>query len=136
MVRYAKCCAPIPGDEIIGFISRGRGITIHTAQCPHIQEFDSDRLIDVQWNIKEKQNYPVGLRVICRDSKGLLAELSAVISALDINISHAEIETRPQEMQAICDFKLDVMDLNQFNEVVAAMKKLKSVVSVERMAGA
>lgn len=135
MVRYAKCCDPIPGDEIIGFISRGRGITIHTTQCSHIQEFDSDRLIDVHWNIKEKQNYPVGLRVICWDKKGLLAELSALISSLDINISHAEIETRQQEMQAICDFKLDVVDLDQFNQVVAAMKKLQSVISVERMAG-
>jgi guanosine-3',5'-bis(diphosphate) 3'-pyrophosphohydrolase len=136
MVRYAKCCAPIPGDEIIGFISRGRGITIHTALCPHVHEFDSERLIDVHWNIKEKQNHLVGMRVICQDKKGLLAELSSVISALDINISHAEIDTRQQDMQAICDFKLDVMDLNQFNEVVAAMKKLKSVISVERVAGA
>jgi guanosine-3',5'-bis(diphosphate) 3'-pyrophosphohydrolase len=136
MVRYAKCCTPIPGDEIIGFISRGRGITIHTTLCPHIHEFDSERLIDVHWNIKEKQNHLVGMRVICQDKKGLLAELSAVISTLDINISHAEIDTRQQDMQAICDFKLDVMDLNQFNEVVAAMKKLKSVISVERMAGA
>jgi guanosine-3',5'-bis(diphosphate) 3'-pyrophosphohydrolase len=136
MVRYAKCCTPIPGDEIIGFISRGRGITIHTTLCPHIHEFYSERLIDVHWNIKEKQNHLVGMRVICQDKKGLLAELSAVISTLDINISHAEIDTRQQDMQAICDFKLDVMDLNQFNEVVAAMKKLKSVISVERMAGA
>lgn len=135
MVRYAKCCEPIPGDEIIGFISRGRGITIHTAQCPHIQEFDSERLIDVHWNIKEKQSYPVGMRVVCRDKKGLLAELSAVISALDINISHAEIDTRRHDMQAICDFKLDVMDLSQFNEVVTAMKKLGSVISVERVVG-
>ncbi|MDO9559677.1 MAG: bifunctional (p)ppGpp synthetase/guanosine-3',5'-bis(diphosphate) 3'-pyrophosphohydrolase [Syntrophales bacterium] len=136
MVRYAKCCEPIPGDEIIGFISRGRGITIHTTQCPHIHEFDSERLIDVHWSIKEKQNYPVGMRVICRDKKGLLAELSAVISVLDINISHAEIDTRQHDMQAICEFKLDVMDLDQFNEVVAALKKLNSVISVERVAGA
>ena len=136
MVRYAKCCDPIPGDEIIGFISRGRGITIHTAQCPHIQEFDSDRLIDVQWNIKEKHSYPVGMRVVCKDKKGLVAELSSILSSLDINISHAEIDTRPHDMQAICDFKLDVIDLNQFNAVVAAMKKLKSVISVERIAGA
>ena len=136
MVRYAKCCDPIPGDEIIGFISRGRGITIHTTQCPHIQEFDSDRLIDVQWNIKEKHSYPVGMRVICKDKKGLVAELSSIISSLDINISHAEIDTRQHDMQAICEFKLDVSDLIQFNAVVAAVKKLKSVISVERIVGA
>ena len=135
MVHYAKCCNPIPGDEIVGYISRGRGINIHTAQCPHIQEFDSERVVDVQWSIREKHTYPVGMRVVCKDQKGLVAELSAVISAMDINISHAEIDTRLHDMQAICDFKLDVNDLNQFNQVVSAIKKLKSVISVERIAG-
>lgn len=135
MVHYAKCCNPIPGDEIVGYISRGRGINIHTAQCPHIQEFDSERVVDVQWSIGEKQTYPVGMRVVCKDQKGLVAELSAVISSMDINISHAEIDTRLHDMQAICDFKLDVNDLNQFNQIVAAIKKLKSVISVERIAG-
>ena len=135
MVHYAKCCNPIPGDEIVGYISRGRGINIHTAQCPHIQEFDSERVVDVQWSIREKHTYPVGMRVVCKDQKGLVAELSAIISAMDINISHAEIDTRLHDMQAICDFKLDVNDLNQFNQVVSAIKKLKSVISVERIAG-
>ena len=135
MVHYAKCCNPIPGDEIVGYISRGRGINIHTAQCPHIQEFDSERVVDVQWSIREKHTYPVGMRVVCKDQKGLVAELSAVISSMDINISHAEIDTRLHDMQAICDFKLDVNDLNQFNQVVSAIKKLKSVISVERVAG-
>ena len=135
MVHYAKCCNPIPGDEIVGYISRGRGINIHTAQCPHIQEFDSERVVDVQWSIGEKQTYPEGMRVVCKDQKGLVAELSAIISAMDINISHAEIDTRLHDMQAICDFKLDVNDLSQFNQVVSAIKKLKSVISVERIAG-
>jgi GTP pyrophosphokinase len=135
MVHYAKCCNPIPGDEIVGYISRGRGINIHTAQCPHIQEFDSERVVDVQWSIREKHTYPVGMRVVCKDQKGLVAELSAVISSMDINISHAEIDTRLHDMQAICDFKLDVNDLSQFNQVVSAIKKLKSVISVERIAG-
>jgi GTP diphosphokinase / guanosine-3',5'-bis(diphosphate) 3'-diphosphatase len=135
MVHYAKCCNPIPGDEIVGYISRGRGINIHTAQCPHIQEFDSERVVDVQWSIREKHTYPVGMRVVCKDQKGLVAELSAVISSMDINISHAEIDTRLHDMQAICDFKLDVNDLNQFNQIVSAIKKLKSVISVERVAG-
>jgi GTP pyrophosphokinase len=135
MVHYAKCCNPIPGDEIVGYISRGRGINIHIAQCPHIQEFDSERVVDVQWSIREKHTYPVGMRVVCKDQKGLVAELSAIISSMDINISHAEIDTRGHDMQAICDFKLDVNDLNQFNQIVSAIKKLKSVISVERIAG-
>jgi GTP pyrophosphokinase len=133
MVRFARCCNPIPGDEILGYISRGRGVTIHTANCPTAEKLDLERIIDVQWNIKEKQTYPVNMRVVCRDKKGLLAEVSTVISSLDINISHAEVDTRPADMQAILSFKLDVNDLQQFNKVLIAIKKLKSVISVERV---
>jgi len=133
MVRFARCCNPIPGDEIMGYISRGRGVTVHTAHCSSARKMDPERIVDVQWNIKEKQTYPVNMKVFCRDKKGLLAEVSSVISSLDINISHAEVETRPEDMQAILSFKLDVNDLQQFNRVLLAIKKLKSVISVERV---
>ena len=133
MVRFGKCCNPIPGDEILGYISRGRGITVHTAHCSSAGKMDPERIVDVQWNIKEKQTYPVNMRVYCRDKKGLLAEVSTVISSLDINISHAEVETKPADMQAILSFKLDVNDLQQFNQVSLAIRKLKSVISVERV---
>lgn len=133
MVKFAKCCNPIPGDEILGYISRGRGVTVHTANCPTAGVLDSERIVDVQWNIKEKQTYPVNMKVVCRDKKGLLAEVSTVISSLDINISHAEVDTRPADMQAILSFKIDVNDLQQFNQVQVAIKKLKSVISVERV---
>jgi len=133
MVRFARCCHPIPGDEILGYISRGRGITVHTENCVNIEEMDPERIVDVEWNVSKKQTFPVNMMVICSDKKGLLAELSAVISGMDINISHAEIDTKPDDMQAICSFKLDVNDLNQFNQVLNAIKKLKSVKSVERV---
>lgn len=70
---------------------------------------------------------------MCKDKKGLLAEISTIISSLDINISHAEVETRPADMQAICDFILDVYDLDQFNQVLHAIKKLKNVISIDRV---
>jgi GTP pyrophosphokinase len=133
MVRYARCCNPIPGDEILGYISRGRGVTVHTVNCLNVGEMDPERIVDVEWNIREKQTFPVAMKVICTDKKGLLAEISAVISGMDINISHAEIDTKPAEMLAICSFMLDVHDLQEFNQVINAMKKLKSVKSVERM---
>jgi GTP pyrophosphokinase len=133
LVRFAKCCNPIPGDEIVGYISRGRGVTVHTVNCPNVEGMDSERIVDVQWNVKETQTYPVHMRVVCTDKKGLLAEVSTVISSLDINISHAEVDTRPADMQAILSFELDVNDLQQFNQVLAAIKKLKSVISVDRI---
>ncbi len=132
MVRFAKCCNPIPGDEIVGYISRGRGISVHTVNCPLVLEMDPERIVDVNWNIKQKQLYSVHMRVICRDKKGVLAEVSSVISGQDVNISFAQIDTTPG-VQAVCDFKVDVNDLNQFNHIVAAIKKLKSVISVERI---
>lgn len=132
MVRFAKCCNPIPGDEILGYISRGRGVVIHAVGCPSIENIDPERLVDVAWNIKEKHLYPVQMRVACKDEKGVLAEISAVISSMDVNISQANINTRPNT-EAICDFKLDVNDLDQFNQITSAIKKLKSVVLVDRI---
>jgi GTP pyrophosphokinase len=132
MVRFAKCCDPIPGDEIYGYISRGRGVTVHTAQCPVIRSMDTERLVDVAWNLKEKHTYPVQMRVVAHDYKGVLAEISAVISALDVNISRAEVDTTTSN-QAICTFTLDVNDLKHFDKVVTEIKKLSRLLSVERI---
>ena len=132
MVRFGKCCDPIPGDEIIGYISRGRGITVHTANCTHVQDMDPERLVDVHWDIHEKREYPVQMRIVCHDKKGALADISAAISSLDVNITHAEINTA-QDGQAHCEFGVNVTDLKQFNQVMSVIKKLQGVISVERL---
>jgi len=132
MVRFGKCCDPIPGDEIIGYISRGRGITVHTANCTHVQDMDPERLVDVHWDIREKREYPVQMKIVCHDKKGALADISAAISSLDVNITHAEINV-PQDGQAHCEFGVNVIDLNQFNKLIEAIKKLRGVISVERL---
>ena len=131
MVKFAKCCNPIPGDEISGYISRGRGITVHTQNCPHIKKLDTDRIVDVEWNIKEKHAYPVHIRVVCSDRKGVLTEVSSIISSFDINISYAQVETI--DMIATCNFVIDVNDLHQLNQIFSAIRQLKFVKSIERM---
>jgi guanosine-3',5'-bis(diphosphate) 3'-pyrophosphohydrolase len=131
MVRFGKCCDPIPGDEIIGYISRGRGITVHTAHCAHIRDMDPERLVDVQWDIREKRDYTVQMRIVCHDKKGALADISAAISSLDVNITHAEINAA-LDGQARCEFGINVADLNQFNKIVTVIRKLRGVISVER----
>ncbi|PKN33170.1 MAG: GTP pyrophosphokinase [Deltaproteobacteria bacterium HGW-Deltaproteobacteria-19] len=133
MVRYAKCCTPIPGDEIVGYISRGRGIVVHTSTCSNTRDMEADRLVDVEWNVKERHTYPVHIRVVCRDRKGVLADVSSAISAHDVNISNAQVDTNNPDMQAVCDFKIDVNDLNELNKVVTSIKKLDCVMSVERL---
>ena len=131
MVKFAKCCNPIPGDEISGYISRGRGITVHTQNCPHLKRLDADRIVDVEWNIKEKHAYPVHIRVVCSDRKGVLTEVSSIISSFDINISYAQVETI--DMIATCNFVIGVNDLHQLNQIFSAIRQLKFVKSIERM---
>ncbi|MEI7590260.1 MAG: bifunctional (p)ppGpp synthetase/guanosine-3',5'-bis(diphosphate) 3'-pyrophosphohydrolase, partial [Deltaproteobacteria bacterium] len=134
-VKFAKCCDPIPGDKIYGFISRGRGIIAHAHNCPYVKNIDSERLMELDWTIKEKEFYPVQMRVVCRDRKGVLADLSTAISTQDANITHAEVKTDTQELEAICSFKIDVHDLEHYNRVVSAVRKLGCVVSIERLKG-
>jgi len=134
MVRFAKCCTPLPGDDVVGYITRGRGVSVHVANCPIVQEMDPDRIIDVKWHINKAQTFPVNIRVYCVDKKGLLSDLSSVISAVGVNIGSANIDTIRGE-NATCDFQLDVSDLTQFNKVVSELRKLKSVNSIERIRG-
>jgi GTP pyrophosphokinase len=135
MVRFSKCCDPLPGDDIIGYITRGRGISVHRLGCAMVQDIDPERLIEVQWNVSDRNTfYQVHVRVVCKDKKGVLAEVSNIISSRDINIGHATIETRPDK-SAVCDFQLDVHDLHQLNDLMTALKKLNSVLFVERVRG-
>lgn len=132
LMKVAKCCSPIPGEEIYGYISRGRGITVHAADCPSLKELDDDRFLDVYWDIKEAHTYPVHFRIVSTDKKGVLAEVSSLIAAMDINISHAEVNTG-EDLRAVCDFILDISDLNQLKKVVGALKRLEGVISVDRV---
>ena len=131
MVKFARCCNPIPGDKISGYISRGRGITVHTQICPHIKKLDTDRIVDVEWNLSQKNAYPVHIKAVCNDSKGVLTEVSSIISSFDINISYAQVETT--DMIASCNFIIDVNDLQQLNQILSAIRQLNFVKSVERM---
>ena len=132
MVRFAKCCSPLPGDDIVGCVTRGRGITVHLSNCPRIREMDPERIIVAQWNVDQKQTFSVGIRVTCSDKKGLLSELSNVIYALGINTTYVNVDTT-SDNYAICNFQLDIKDLKQLNLVVSELNKLKNVSSVERM---
>lgn len=131
MVKFAKCCNPIPGDDIAGYISRGRGITVHTRNCPHIRNLDPERIVEVNWNVREKHAYPVHIKVVCSDRKGVLTEVSSVISSFDVNISYAQVETI--DMIATCIFVIDVNDLQQLNQITSAIRQLKMVKSIERI---
>jgi guanosine-3',5'-bis(diphosphate) 3'-pyrophosphohydrolase len=134
MVRFAKCCNPLPGDPISGYITRGRGLTVHTADCPNILGSDPERMLQVSWNLKEKAIHAVRVRVICNDKKGLLAEISSALASSEVNIIRAGVITT-EDKKAICNFELEVHDLKHLQNAFRALTKLKNVLKVERLRG-
>jgi GTP pyrophosphokinase len=132
LVRFAKCCNPVPGDPFIGFVTRGRGVTVHTNDCPHVQESDPERRIDVEWDTSKQASRAVTIRVVCADKKGMLAAISAAITENEANILSAHVQATPDQ-EAINDFQIDVRDLNHLNRVIASLRKLNGVTRVVRV---
>ena len=135
MVRYGKCCNPVPGDEIVGFVTRGRGITVHTAACDKVIELDPLRRVDVAWDEKAADvKRPVSIRVITDDRPGVLAKISATISEAGMNISQATCRTTGIE-RAVNTFEVSTTDAKQLRGVMRNIERIEGVVSVERSYG-
>ncbi len=132
MVRFAKCCEPLPGDDIAGYITRGRGITVHRSDCPRIITADTERLIDVEWKEGFAESHPVRINIVCVDKPGLLASMSNAISNTGINISRAEARSS-DDLKANCIFEFNVQSLNELRRVIKNVEKVKGVIHVERM---
>lgn len=135
LIRFGRCCNPLPGDSIVGFITRGRGVTIHTATCTKALDNDQERRVDVQWNkssVSAGVKRQVRVRVLCLDQPGLLATMSQTITAHGVNISSANIRTT-KDKKAIAVFELEVADISQLHKVTGALESKKGVISVERV---
>jgi len=132
MVRYAGCCNPVPGDKVVGFITRGRGVTIHTADCQNVLDDDPHRKVEVAWDSTKEYSYPVRIRIYSEDKKGLLAEISKSISSNKANIKNAMVDTT-EDKNAVSTFEVEIRDLNHLNKVIRALGKIKGVHQVERM---
>jgi GTP pyrophosphokinase len=132
LVRYAKCCNPLPGDAIIGFITRGRGVTIHRRECQKAFDTDPQRRIDVQWDSKAKINRPVQICVTTANKPGILAVVSQTFSAQSINISEANCRAG-DDGRARNVFTFHCSDLSQLKNVMKALSKVSGVVEVARI---
>ncbi|HEX9024227.1 MAG TPA: bifunctional (p)ppGpp synthetase/guanosine-3',5'-bis(diphosphate) 3'-pyrophosphohydrolase [Geobacteraceae bacterium] len=132
LVRFGKCCNPVPGDEITGFITRGRGVTIHTSDCSIAQESDPERRIDVAWNQSMKVAMPVKIRVSCHDQKGILANISQAIANCEANIASASIQSTVDK-RGINLFEVEITDLDHLNKVMNNVMKVSGVIKVERL---
>lgn len=134
MMHLSKCCGPVPGDRIIGYITRGRGLTIHTADCPNLDALDYDkaRLVEVDWDMAHLATVSVKISVLTLDKPGLLANVSAAITNAEANISRAEITTR-EDRKAMLDFIVEVQDTAHLDRVVKAIEKIDGVLQARRI---
>ena len=132
LVRYAKCCNPLPGDDILGFITRGRGVTIHRRGCPKAFDTDPERRVEISWDSKARINRAVQLRVVTANRPGILATVGHTFSNMGINISEANCRAG-DDGKAINVFTFVCGDLSQLKNVMRALQKVQGVVAVERV---
>ena len=131
VVRMGKCCNPIPGDPIVGFITRGRGITIHTSSCARVLEIDEMRKVFVEWNSAYSFRHPVSLRVIVHDRPGILSRISNNINSLSVNLKSAIAKSMP-DLKGSFLFEIEVKDYAEFLKVVSIIEAMEEVITVTR----
>ncbi|NIP58828.1 MAG: RelA/SpoT family protein, partial [Gemmatimonadetes bacterium] len=130
MVRYSQCCQPVPGDDVIGYITRGRGISIHRKDCPNVLNLDEERRVEIEWTAEKGDRFFVKLYVKGTDRRGLLSDVAQAITDTETNITHADMDAIQGGMQG--EFAVEVRDLAHLRKVIAALKRVKGIVSVER----
>ena len=133
MIHFGKCCSPIPGDRIVGLITKGRGITVHRTDCPNMGDIaeDPDRVTVMEWDVDEEQSFSVQLRVTGTDRTYLLTEMTRVISEAGANIRSAESHTRLNRVEGT--FQLDVTDARQLRAMIGGLAKIEGVNEVTRV---
>ncbi len=133
LVRFSKCCNPVPGDEIIGFITRGRGVSIHRKDCENVEDLinQKDRIIDVFWSEQDNSSYKVDIQVLANDRSGLLADILKEISNSKCNIIAVDSKAN-KDRTAETNITIEVENLNVLNSVVKALRKVDSVYEVNR----
>lgn len=133
LVRFARCCNPLPGEAITGFITRGRGVTVHLAGCTHALMSDPQRRVPVVWKDGELAPRPIRLEVLCVDQPGLLAAMSKAIASAGINITTAAVKTTGADGRALSVFELSVTSARQLNNLMSSIAAIDGVIRVSRL---
>lgn len=134
LVSFGKCCSPVPGDSIVGFVTRGRGVSVHTSDCSRVLASDPARCVPVEWDVSAGVHRTARVRVVCVDRPGLLANLTEAITAQKVNITQATVRTQ-DDQKAINTFDIEISDIAQLRHVIHALEKVKGVIGVERVKG-
>jgi guanosine-3',5'-bis(diphosphate) 3'-pyrophosphohydrolase len=132
MVRYAKCCNPLPGDPVVGFITRGFGLTVHTASCPNLIRSDPNRHVDVEWGAESERAHPVRIKIVSDDRPGILANITQTFANHDVNVVSATVKTF-MVGKAECNFEILVDHLDRLQKILGAIRGLKGVDKVIRV---
>jgi GTP diphosphokinase / guanosine-3',5'-bis(diphosphate) 3'-diphosphatase len=134
VVSFAKCCNPIPGDKIFGFITRGRGITVHAADCPNVHTYDEQRKVEVSWELNKDYMFPVRLKISGDDRRGLISDIGTVMSSNKVNIISAKAMAYPDRSSAGI-YEIEIGHMSQLQKIIKSIQKIKGVRFVERMRG-
>jgi guanosine-3',5'-bis(diphosphate) 3'-pyrophosphohydrolase len=134
LMQLSRCCHPVPGDRILGYITRGRGLTIHAVDCPNLEalDYDKERLVEVEWDAATPSTHSVKMSIVAVDKTGVLANVSSAIAECHANISRAEIATR-EDQKAVLDFVVEVSDTRHLEQVLKAVERVDGVITARRM---
>ena len=133
LLHFAKCCQPVPGDRIIGYLTRGKGVTIHRTDCKNMLKLydDKERIIDVEWDIDNQQKFQVHLAVLGEDRKNLLQDITSCISKQNINI--ISVYFGAEDMYARGRINIEIQDLQHLTKIMNNIRKISGVFTVERV---
>ncbi|TFG92027.1 MAG: bifunctional (p)ppGpp synthetase/guanosine-3',5'-bis(diphosphate) 3'-pyrophosphohydrolase [Candidatus Atribacteria bacterium] len=134
MIRFSRCCNPVPGDEIIGYITRGRGVSVHKVDCSNVDfiSAEKDRLVKVDWIKTEELFYPVRIKIIADDRPNLVSDIMLIFSSLKITVSAINAINDKNNIANI-DVTLSINNLNQLQEIIKKIKKIRTILNVKRV---
>ena len=134
LMQLSRCCNPVPGDRILGYITRGRGLTIHAVDCPNLEalDYDRERLVEVEWDNTTPSTHAVKVSVMAVDKTGVLANVSSAIAECHANISRAEIATR-EDRKAVLDFIVEISGTEHLDQVLKAIERVDGVITARRV---
>jgi GTP pyrophosphokinase len=135
MFRFGYCCQPVPGERIVGFVTRGRGVSIHRSDCPNALQMltEEDRKVEVTWDVAKDQSFLVKLDILVQDRKNILRDITQAISDADTNVRAAEIKGR--ETTPTGSFIIEVKNVSHLNKTLKKIRRVKGVIDVGRSKG-
>ena len=132
LVRLSHCCNPVPGDKIVGYVSRGRGVSVHCVDCPNVKNMEPERLIEAKWDDVISENFQATIKIYCENKGGILAAITTVISNMKIQITGANARSDADNGTAEITVTIEVKSTNEVDEVIRKLKTLPAIIDVHR----